>query len=53
MLTEYWAHYYADQPGGGAYEVENEDFDEDLAEMMAGEPDPGDLEDISNGEPGN
>lgn len=32
MLTDYWANYYADKPESF---VENEDFDEELAEELA------------------
>ena len=52
MLTDYWTHTYHDQPND---HIENDDFDEDLAEAIAAIPDDSlqDLEDISHGDSGN
>lgn len=49
MLTDYWAHYYADRPN--EHEAENEDFDADLARLrqQVAQTPPDDLEDISDG----
>ena len=49
MLTDYWAHYYHDQPAG-EFEGGTDNFDQELAAMdakMGILPD--DFEDISNG----
>lgn len=52
MLTEYWAHYYYDQPAG-EWESETDNFDDEVAAMdaqMGIHPDDvDDFEDISNG----
>lgn len=50
MLTEYWAHYYYDKPGGET-EGSTDNYEDQLAALNdeLGIPPDDDFEDISNG----